>query len=494
MNTTVKLNLERGSARITTPLYLGAETTVVFDVEGDYNLIFTAPCADIPAKGVAVWAQSENGSLKLDRQALLDAFIKADARQPNMTVMAKLFVTDSSGNVVADGETAIEYSPEYVIDPAEYPSAREVLGKAETAKTAAENAANSAEKAKSAAETAKTGAESAKGYAQSAADRAANSAATAASKVGAASDAASSAESAAALAGSKAGEAAASASSAVEAQNAAEKARDEAKASIKDFSAELDKKVPIGDDGKIPSQYLPSYVDDVIEAASFGGLPASGESGKIYVARDIGKTYRWSGSIYVEISKPVEFGETAGTAFEGNKGKALEATVDQLSHDISSESARAKKAEAANAAEIAKKANSADVLHVKARQELTDEEKEIASVNGGYRYLLHAPTPSSENVDGTEYLKYELKDYAINVVTLDTSATVRFHMPAPIDSSRRCRDFILKLKVTADPIPEIVFVKSDADASIGFESSNDDWAIVEAGINYFTFTETERDA
>lgn len=54
--------------------------------------------------------------------------------------------------------------------------------------------------------------------------------------------------------------------------------------------------------GKVPSTQLPSYVDDVIEAANFAALPVSGEAGKIYVALDSNKVYRWSGSAYVEIS------------------------------------------------------------------------------------------------------------------------------------------------------------------------------------------------
>jgi hypothetical protein len=54
--------------------------------------------------------------------------------------------------------------------------------------------------------------------------------------------------------------------------------------------------------GKVPSTQLPSYVDDVIEAANFASLPETGETGKIYVLIDTRKTYRWSGSIYVEIS------------------------------------------------------------------------------------------------------------------------------------------------------------------------------------------------
>lgn len=54
--------------------------------------------------------------------------------------------------------------------------------------------------------------------------------------------------------------------------------------------------------GKIPSTQLPSYVDDVLEYANLDSFPVFGESGKIYVALDTNKTYRWSGSTYIYIT------------------------------------------------------------------------------------------------------------------------------------------------------------------------------------------------
>jgi hypothetical protein len=54
--------------------------------------------------------------------------------------------------------------------------------------------------------------------------------------------------------------------------------------------------------GKVPATQLPSYVDDVVELPSLAAFPVNGESGKIYVASDTGFTYRWSGSIYIEIT------------------------------------------------------------------------------------------------------------------------------------------------------------------------------------------------
>lgn len=44
--------------------------------------------------------------------------------------------------------------------------------------------------------------------------------------------------------------------------------------------------------GLVPSSQLPSFVDDVLEYDSFSDFPPTGESGKIYVAKDTNKTYR----------------------------------------------------------------------------------------------------------------------------------------------------------------------------------------------------------
>ena len=79
--------------------------------------------------------------------------------------------------------------------------------------------------------------------------------------------------------------------------------------------------------GKVPAAQLPSYVDDVEEYSSTSAFPATGETGKIYVAIDTNKTYRWGGSSYVEISESLALGETSTTAYPGNLGKA---TTDHL--------------------------------------------------------------------------------------------------------------------------------------------------------------------
>lgn len=77
----------------------------------------------------------------------------------------------------------------------------------------------------------------------------------------------------------------------------------------------------LGADGKVPSAQLPSYVDDVLEYDNQAAFPETGESGKIYVAKDTNKTYRWSGSGYTEISASLALGETSSTAYRGDRGK-----------------------------------------------------------------------------------------------------------------------------------------------------------------------------
>ena len=90
----------------------------------------------------------------------------------------------------------------------------------------------------------------------------------------------------------------------------------------------LDSKQPAGTyatlvGGTVPSSQLPSFVDDVREAANFGALPATGDAGVIYVTVDTRKIYRWSGSAYVEISP------SPGTTTDVPEGTNLYHTFDR---------------------------------------------------------------------------------------------------------------------------------------------------------------------
>lgn len=105
--------------------------------------------------------------------------------------------------------------------------------------------------------------------------------------------------------------------------------------------AELD------ENGLVPAVQLPSYVDDVIDAyvrddgtalnadwlsATDGGAALTPEANKIYVIVSEGeyqnRTYRWSGSTYVEISASLALGTTSSTAFRGDYGQQIyDATI-----------------------------------------------------------------------------------------------------------------------------------------------------------------------
>lgn len=106
----------------------------------------------------------------------------------------------------------------------------------------------------------------------------------------------------------------------------------------------------LDENGKVPANQLPSYVDDVIDvyatydksptgefsnialfADAAHNTPIVGEAGKIYqnvTDGEPGYQYRWSGTTWVPIvSGGVVIGEITGTAYDGAKGKT---TTDNL--------------------------------------------------------------------------------------------------------------------------------------------------------------------
>ena len=117
---------------------------------------------------------------------------------------------------------------------------------------------------------------------------------------------------------------------------------------ITDLQFTLDKKADLDETGKILSNQLPSYVDDVLEGyasgiahdESTGTITATEfyvkdstndmaahyslcnpETGKIYIDENTNLQYRWSGSLFVTTGSHLALGETASTAYRGDRGK-----------------------------------------------------------------------------------------------------------------------------------------------------------------------------
>lgn len=152
---------------------------------------------------------------------------------------------------------------------------------------------------------------------------------------------------------------------------------------------------PLDEQGKVPSQYLPAYVDDVVEFSDIvtgitietgtidrsstdegcnvfydkergyfvlGYVPVIGEqgqtpayygnwrdadnfgtpvtdgciphSGKVFLCKEDGKSYRWSGTQLTSIGSDLALGHTSSTAFPGNEGLALQEQMVQAKEDI----------------------------------------------------------------------------------------------------------------------------------------------------------------
>lgn len=131
---------------------------------------------------------------------------------------------------------------------------------------------------------------------------------------------------------------------------------------------------PLGVDSKVPAQYLPSYVDDVVDYTNiitvndvnailnnntysnktyivtsnnatynnkiidFGNNTSTNDwiiedlvTDKLYINTSSGNVYRWSGTTLAKIGPAdLVLGETTGTAFDGGKGKVIQTKVNSL--------------------------------------------------------------------------------------------------------------------------------------------------------------------
>lgn len=132
--------------------------------------------------------------------------------------------------------------------------------------------------------------------------------------------------------------------------------------------------------GKVPAAQLPAYVDDVLEYDSISAFPKTGESGKIYVAKDTNLTYRWSGSSYVEISASLALGETSSTAYAGDKGKQ---NADNIAKILNGTTKVPNAAQADNATNATNAANATNANHATSADSATNATNAGTATNAG---------------------------------------------------------------------------------------------------------------
>lgn len=132
--------------------------------------------------------------------------------------------------------------------------------------------------------------------------------------------------------------------------------------------------VPLDENGKVASSYLPSYVDDVLEYNTRTAFPTTGESGKIYIALDTNKTYRWGGTTYAELTSSITLGETSSTAYAGDKGKKNREDINNFKNALDSFANRLGK--------IGDKANNNSMAIEDLTTEVGNTNTEVNTING----------------------------------------------------------------------------------------------------------------
>lgn len=124
---------------------------------------------------------------------------------------------------------------------------------------------------------------------------------------------------------------------------------DKSKYQLKNEKGQPNGYVPLNNDGLISSQYLPSYIDTIIDVYADYTIDTSGNIsnislysdstktqqltegniGTIYADKDSSLQFRWTGTRFISISSStLTLGTVSGTAYDGGKGNSLEESLE----------------------------------------------------------------------------------------------------------------------------------------------------------------------
>lgn len=117
------------------------------------------------------------------------------------------------------------------------------------------------------------------------------------------------------------------------------------------------------------------------------------------------------------------------------------------------------------------------------------EEEARAALDVATTYTFYGDYGEGEvEIIATRYPKYALLDRAVNLVTVP-SGVASISMVFPPAVAGRARDFLVRLVVTAETVPEVAFLEPDGTA-VAFDADDASWADIEQGVNLLMFTDT----
>lgn len=220
----------------------------------------------------------------------------------------------------------------------------------------------------------------------------------------------------------------------------------------------------LGSDGKLTSSQLPASVDEIKNGYLYNGafysnsqhtevIPAVSDA--IYVDLITNKTYRWSGSAYIEISESLALGETSSTAYAGNKGKQNADNISAINSKIPSNASSTNKLVDSDTM-VSALNNKVDKVAGKglSTNDYTNEDKTIV---GGVTSALAGKFPRSEQVILgaknllTAFLTSESKTTDNAIFTVNSDGTVDLST-SDVGTGTRVLEKTINLTFTEDII------------------------------------------
>lgn len=112
---------------------------------------------------------------------------------------------------------------------------------------------------------------------------------------------------------------------------------------------------------------------------------------------------------------------------------------------------------------------------------------------GGFNSLYgpaHYQLVDAQLQPASQGLSCQVEDYAITTISISSSQTdISVFLPTK-PTGNGARDFILRFEISASTVPGISFVGAGNEA-IQYDAEDDEWYVLEPGINLVSFTETK---